>query len=145
MKAFRVAQKRHARSPQDLLSGDGAAKYGGRWNSVGVPAVYCSESLSLCALEILVHLPRGVLRQYRYLEIHVPDDAIVAPAYDGKTDTQHFGDTYLGSSGVLAFLVPSAVNPIEHNLVLNPEHGRFDEVSHASVEPFPMDARLLTR
>jgi RES domain-containing protein len=148
VKAYRVAQSRYARSADDMLSGEGAVKYSGRWNSVGTPAVYCSESLSLCALEILVHLPRGVLKRYRYLEVVVPDEMIETFDYDEQEDievTQQIGDSYLGAEGLLAFTVRSKVNPLERNLVINPEHGYFDQIEYGDIHPFPLDGRLLER
>jgi len=36
--------------------GEGAFRFGGRWNSRGVRAVYASSSLALALLETLVHL-----------------------------------------------------------------------------------------
>ena len=38
------------------LSGGGARRNGGRWNPVGVPALYTSNSTALCLLEILVNV-----------------------------------------------------------------------------------------
>ena len=43
------------------MSGEGARRYGGRWNPPGLPAVYLAESRALAALEILVHAPREML------------------------------------------------------------------------------------
>ena len=45
------------------FTGEGARRYGGRWNSPGTAVVYLSAHLSLAALEIMVHqrplTPRG--------------------------------------------------------------------------------------
>jgi RES domain-containing protein len=41
-----------------IMSGGGAYRRGGRWNSQGREIIYMSESLSLCVLENLVHLVR---------------------------------------------------------------------------------------
>ncbi len=49
---WRIVKAKHAST---AFSGEGARLYEGRWNSVGVQMVYCSEHLSLAALEILVH------------------------------------------------------------------------------------------
>src|SRR3954464_13539305 len=49
---WRIVKEKHAAS---AFSGEGARIFEGRWNSVGVRMVYCSEHLSLAALEILVH------------------------------------------------------------------------------------------
>jgi RES domain-containing protein len=50
--AWRLVKKKHA---ADVLSGEGARLGGGRWNHVGIPVVYVSETLSLAALELFVH------------------------------------------------------------------------------------------
>ena len=43
-----------ARFAQTAFSGEGAKRYGGRWNRKGVPMVYTSGSRSLAMLEMLV-------------------------------------------------------------------------------------------
>ena len=45
------------------LDGRGAERYGGRWNSPGLPAVYCASHLSLAVLEYFVHLPPEMRRR----------------------------------------------------------------------------------
>ena len=39
-----------------MLSGEDAAKYGGRWSPKGMRAVYRSDNSSLAALEVLVRI-----------------------------------------------------------------------------------------
>jgi RES domain-containing protein len=148
LKVFSIAHEAHASTAEEMLSGKGAADYGGRWNSVGVPAVYCSESLSLCALEILVHLPRGVLRLYRFLEIDIPESSVVRlymPASWEALTTQALGNRYLGPNGVLAFSVPSCVNSYENNIILNPSHQDFSAIKCGKPTDYPLDPRLLAR
>src|SRR5580698_225114 len=53
MKVWRICRERYA---ADAFSGEGARRFGGRWNSRGVPMVYCSSSLALAAIELFVHL-----------------------------------------------------------------------------------------
>ena len=43
------------------LSGKGAEKAGGRWNSKGVAMVYTSASRALCTAEVAVHVPLGIV------------------------------------------------------------------------------------
>jgi len=50
---WRLTAVRHA---QRADTGEGARLYGGRWNHAGIPLVYTSETLSLAALELFVHL-----------------------------------------------------------------------------------------
>ena len=145
---YRVAKAGHAGDAKTMLSGQGAREWGGRFNSPGRRAVYCASTLSLAALEILVHAPRvSLLPDYRYLEIEVPDAAIecveVAP---GPGDTVAFGDARFGVDGVPGFSVPSLVLTLERNVVLNPDHPDFAAlVTHREVHPFPVDRRLLLR
>lgn len=148
MKAFRVAKAKYAVSVEVLLSGDGAFEWGGRFNSPGVRAVYCSTTLSLAALEILVHAPRThLLPEYRFLEVSVPDQAIEhLDRAELGDDTVAAGDQRLGRDGLLGFSAPSFVIPFERNVVLNPEHRDFRElVTHGTVQPFPIDRRLIAR
>jgi len=148
VRVFRIAKQRYARSASEVLSGDGAAEHGGRWNLKGVPAIYCCESLSLCALEILVHLPRGVLRLYSFIELDVPDEHVTHLSADTPTDDEtavNVGNNLLGQDGVLVFSVPSMVNSIERNVVINPVHPEFERITHGEVQPFPMDQRLVRR
>ena len=131
-----------------MLSGEGAREWGGRFNSPGVRAVYCASTLSLAALEILVHAPRvAILPEYRFLEIQVPDRAIEHIAdEDIAEDAAVVGDERLGADGSLGFSVASFVLPLERNVVLNPDHLDFASlVTHGDVEPFTLDERLLLR
>jgi RES domain-containing protein len=52
MQVWRLCRARHASTAFD---GEGARLFGGRWNHKGLPMVYTSATLSLAALEVLVH------------------------------------------------------------------------------------------
>ncbi len=123
-----------------MLSGDGAARYGGRWNPKGMPAVYCSENSSLAALEVLVNLARpSTFPSYRILDLDVPDGSITtAPA--PVADARQAGAALLRSH--LAIMAPSAVNPRERNVVINPAHRDFGQVVPGTIRPFVFDRRL---
>ena len=140
MKVWRIARSAHASSVEDMLSGDGAARYGGRWNPKGMFAVYCSENSSLAALEILVNLARpSTFPSYRILDLDVPDESIIAaPTTIG--DTAQAGGELLRAH--LAIMAPSAVNPIERNVVINPAHRDFDTVVPGTIQTFVFDRRL---
>ena len=56
---WRIVKEKHAAT---AFSGEGARIFEGRWNSTGVPVVYCSENLALAALEILVHAQPVTMR-----------------------------------------------------------------------------------
>ena len=56
---WRIVKEKHAKA---AFSGEGARIFEGRWNSGGVAMVYCSEHLSLAALEILAHTQPVAIR-----------------------------------------------------------------------------------
>ena len=140
MRVWRIARPAHAGSVQDMLSGAGAARYGGRWNPRGTPAVYCSENSSLAALEVLVNLARpSAFPIYRILDLDVPDESIVATP-TSITDSRQAGAELLRTH--LAILAPSSVNPLECNVVINPAHRDFGGVIPGTLRPFVFDPRL---
>src|SRR5438552_9193028 len=53
MRFWRICRRLFA---ADAARGEGARRYGGRWNSRGVRVVYASTSLSLAAVETFVNL-----------------------------------------------------------------------------------------
>ena len=140
MRVWRIARSTCAGSVEEMLSGEGAARYGGRWNPKGMPAVYCSENSSLAALEVLVNLARpSTFPRYRILDLDVPDESIVtapAPAADARRAGADLLRTHL------AIMAPSAVNPLETNVVLNPAHPDFNKVRPGAIRPFIFDRRL---
>ena len=123
-----------------MPSGDGAAQFGGRWNPKGVRAVYCSENSSLAALEILANLARpSAFPAHNVLDLDVPDEAI-AFASLSSADTRSTGAAILRDH--LALAAPSAVNPLERNVVINPLHRDFETVTAGNIQPFVFDERL---
>ena len=56
MFVWRLTLKKHV-----APDGNGARRYGGRWNRPGTPIVYASGTLSLAVLEFLVHVDSDIL------------------------------------------------------------------------------------
>ncbi|MBX6364605.1 MAG: RES family NAD+ phosphorylase [Gemmatimonadetes bacterium] len=151
MRLYRIASAPYAR-----LDGEGARLYGGRWNSRGVAVVYASTTLSLAALEYLVHTDiDNVPGDLVALTIDVPDEAPVEEVAleelpDGwRTGVDHpaciaRGDDWIRRGSALLLRVPSAVIPIEFNGLLNPVHPAAAALTVVS-EPFAFDPRLLSR
>ena len=126
----------HATDAAVMLNGMGAALMGGRWNPIGMLAVYCSETSSLAMLETLARtkgLPASPT--FGILDLKVPDDRIVEPGgLDDAPDSQKAGAAILEEH--LAFAVPSVVNPLERNIVINPLHPHFNEVEAGTIRTF---------
>ena len=121
------------------FDGEGSRRYGGRWNREGIPMVYAAESLSLAALELLVHLDASQIMDnfvcipvqfdeslcLRIDQSDLPTDWTTYPVLHA---IQNIGTTWF-NSGVSALLaVPSVIVPIETNYLINPLHPNFDKL-----------------
>lgn len=152
---WRLAAPEFARTVPELLSGEGARLYGGRWNSPGLPAVYLGDSLALASMELLVHLgDTDVLKTYRKMPVYIPEDTVMhidpTELPDGwetgpRTSTRMIGDRWLASEQSVVLQVPSAVVSGESNYIVNPNHPGFGAITAGPISDFLFDARLATR
>lgn len=146
---------RLCRAAHTALDGEGASLVGGRWNSPGRPAVYTSAHLSLAALEYLIHLevhraPPDLVA----LTIEIPDRPIstlraegLPPGWNRIADhpwCAAYGDAWIAERRSVSLRVPSAIIPEEQNLILNPAHPDFAQVTIVAERRFQFDPRLLT-
>ena len=153
MIVFRLSKSLYAND----LSGRGAEKAGGRWNSKGIPMVYTSESRALCTTEIAVHTPLGILPlDYVIIAIEIPNSVAIqhikpeAIPNDWKSlphshSTQEMGDAFINDNGFAVMKVPSAVVQGEYNYLLNPAHKDFKKIKVKLIEPFEFDERLFIK
>ncbi len=148
--AWRLVREKHASSAFD---GEGAAKYGGRWNSPGVRVAYASATLSLAALETLVHLNPYIPLRYASFSIQF-DDTLVErvaekplprnwKASPPPPSTRRIGDKWARDARSPILAVPSTIVPREWNYLLNPIHPDFGQIRISKAEPFAFDERLL--
>ena len=148
---------RLARSAHRALDGEGARLNGGRWNTEGRAVVYTSITLSLAALEYLVHIePLLAPSDLVAIEIELPDDAglgaQVEPGqfppgewreYPAPEWQAELGDLWLADGTFLWLGVPSAIVPEEYNVLIDPRHPRSADVRVLSTRPFAFDKRLM--
>lgn len=146
---------RLARKPLLALDGEGARLAGGRWNSEGVAVVYTSSTLSLAALELLIHIdPEDVPGDLIAVAVEVPDQSPIEMVRvhdlpsDWNTVFDHprcvaIGDEWIAAGRSLCLRVPSALVPEEWNLLLNPAHADAMSVRVTGTRPFAFDHRLL--
>jgi RES domain-containing protein len=137
----------------DPWSGEGARLFGGRWNEVGVAAIYTSEHRSLAALEVLVHLNgTAPVRAYQLLayeldedmiehlpKSHLPENWRQEPP---SNTTTAWGSRWAKERRSLALAVPSAVMPEEKNILLNPDHPDRRKIKLGRPTGFVFDSRL---
>jgi len=148
LKAYRLVSPRFP----DGLSPDGARQHGGRWNSKGIPLLYCATSESLAMLELRVHAPQPYPRTRLRFVIEVPDDAVQEVLASSlprgwnklppSPASKRFGDEWVATGSSLGLLIPSVIASEERNLLLNPAHPRFKEVRILRKSRVQMDLRL---
>ena len=150
---FRLSKAQYAND----LTGRGAEKAGGRWNSKGTAMLYTGETRALCTTEIAVHTPLGnIPLDYVIIAIELPNSLSVKELkanelpQDWKSiphshSTQEIGDSFVTENKHIALKVPSAVVQGEYNYLLNPLHKDFRKIKVKLIEPFDFDERLFVR
>jgi RES domain-containing protein len=148
--AWRIVKQKHAK---DAFSGEGARRYGGRWNSKGTAVVYTAQSQSLAALEIMVHAEfPELLEHYAVIPVAIEDgliekvDVATLPndwrAYPASRAARAIGDDWVASGTSVALQVPSVVIPSESNFLLNPAHRDFAKLKIGEATAFEFDPRF---
>jgi RES domain-containing protein len=134
------------------FSGEGARVNGGRWNEKGTRLVYCSSSVSLAMLEVLVHTP-SLPRDMVTIRVTVPDDVRVETWTAGDLPAdwaspvppaalKSRGSAWAAEGRAMAVRVPSAIVPSETNLLVNPVHPDWPRCIVDAPEPIQFDVRL---
>ena len=149
-RVWRIVREDHRSAAFD---GEGAWLFGGRWNSRGTRMVYTSITLSLAALETLVHLNPPVAFKYVAIPIEF-DEALVetVAAMDLPADwneeppppsTAEIGDRWVRESRSAVLKLPSVIISAELNYLLNPGHSDFKRIRIGKPMPFSFDPRLI--
>lgn len=147
---WRLVADRHAAT---AFSGEGARRYGARWSPVGVTVVYCSDSRSLAALEIIVNARNGtklVGESWAVLSAEIPESLVERPPrvpdnwreHPHPRATQDFGAKWVREQRTAVLRVPSVVVLGEFNYLLNPAHPDFAKITVGQPAPFAFDPRL---
>lgn len=143
------------RSVYSVLDGEGARRYGGRWNSPGRAVVYASESLALCALELLVHLDTDLLPEdLTAFELEASEDIGSESISESQLPAswresvscntcRTLGDAWLETARSAILAVPAAVVFHGTNYLINTLHPDAKRIRVVRKEPFRLDPRLL--
>jgi RES domain-containing protein len=155
MRLYRITGKRF-KTTAAAFSGLGVALAHGRWNRLrpDLRGVYCADSLALSCLETLVHIetrPR-VFPPSVYYVVDVPDALIEHPTVASlpagwKNDipcgaTQDYGTAFLVSQRAVGVAVPTVVQDVGTNVLLNPLHPAFKLTWVSGPFAYKYDARL---
>lgn len=146
---------RKARTLPDLSYG--STLEAGRWHLAppdGLPVVYAGGSRAICQLEKRVHCNGVAPIDLIMLELDMPDGAplqtladigalLPSDWIDQETVTQDLGVQWRKAGTGLGLWVPSAVEPDEQNLVINPDHPAYAAiVLTVARDPFVFDPRM---
>jgi RES domain-containing protein len=162
MIVYRYLKEKYLNDP---LSGEGAKRVGGRWNSPGTSIIYASLSASTAQLEILASVADpDALSLFRLVCIELPDnfwkidvaslvevqeakgsdkawDSQIHPEY-----TREIGDLWAQEKDTIALMVPSSLCPLDYNVLINTEHPSFKEQVSVVVMPaYQISQRLLVK
>ena len=148
MIVYRLSHAKYASS----LSSSGAAN---RWNQAFQFVIYCSENISLCALELLAHTngirPAG---EFKIMEIEILDTSKTKiinlkelpknwHQLQSYAFTQNIGSDWYESKSSLLMKIPSAIIQSEFNYVINTQHQDFHKnVRLADTRAFFWDTRF---
>ena len=147
MDVYRITLAKWAES----LTGSG---YPARWNPKGYHVIYSAGSRALACLENLVHRSgEGLNAGFKIASIHVPDSVLadevlldsLPPGWysvEGYQICQELGSKWLEEQRSCTLKVPSSIIQDEWNLLINPAHPDFGQISIRSVRDFSFDQRL---
>jgi RES domain-containing protein len=154
MNTYRLSLPEYA----DMLSGEEARIYGGRWNEKGTAVLYTSESAALCMMESLATFdyscfPENLL----LLKLFVPDDLPIKEVsvdelppgwrtYPHPPTLSRIGTEWAASGTTAVLKVPSVVVPYGEgwNYILNPLNADFRRIGLIEKIHCNFDQRLIT-
>jgi RES domain-containing protein len=146
-RAYRIADRRHK-----IFDGEGAATFGGRWNSPGRRVIYAAETYAGAMLEVLVNSNIGrVPKHHGWIEILIGEDVSVEEVDTCKVRrwdapdqraSRMFGDKWYDEKRSAVMIVTSAVVRAERNVVINQEHSEFRKLRATQAKPVVWDERL---
>ena len=154
MRVYRIAKAIRSTTGAEMMSEEGGLRASARWHTKGRPIIYTATSQALATLEIAVNLKKpSIIPAYRILEVDVPDDLVVEieasmlPAGWDRKDgepllTRSIGDRWLATQVSTGLRVPSSVIPQQYNVLLNPSHPEFPQLTWGAPLDFPFDPRI---
>ncbi len=137
--------------------GEGAFRYGGRWNSQGKRVLYVSSSLALATLEVLVNLDdEEILPDFSFASVEFAEELVIYSedrtqlplnwrGFPIPEDVQKIGDDWIESRRSAILEVPTSVIPKGSNYVINLEHPDSKLIEYGKVENLILDSRLISR
>ncbi|NJO93159.1 MAG: RES family NAD+ phosphorylase [Hydrococcus sp. RM1_1_31] len=148
---WRISKRKYAAG---AFNGEGARRFGGRWNSRGRSVIYTSATLSLAALETFVHMEiSDAGNLFVYIKAEIPDEIPIEEISASQlpsnwrnlpapTTLALLGDKWFDEGQTAILVVPSAIIPVENNYLINPLHPDFLKIQIHPPQPFELDPRM---
>ncbi|MGF7075370.1 RES family NAD+ phosphorylase [Mucilaginibacter sp. 3215] len=149
---YRITREKYAHD----LSGRGGLLSSARWHD-HIPVIYTSFNSSTAILEVLVHLqPEEIRNDLVVMSIIVPDttlseelDIAQLPAgwnsYPAPAMLKRIGNAWLTSKSAALLYIPSVIDPLAKNVLINPMHPDAVLLKIDEVRPFTFDKRLIKK
>ncbi|VAX35267.1 hypothetical protein MNBD_UNCLBAC01-1725 [hydrothermal vent metagenome] len=148
LKTYRIIKKEFLKAPH----GEGAFKFGGRWNNSGEVVVYSSETKALATLEILVNIQIAKNLKFYMVSIHIPNNISKETIHLNSLPkkwriypsiTVSIGSQWIKNTASCVLKVPSSIIPDEFNYLINPNHKDYKKIKFLEPEKFCFDERFL--
>jgi RES domain-containing protein len=148
---YRIARDTHALD----LSGKGGLISSARWHE-HLSVIYTSLSSSTAVLEKLVHLqPTEIHNDLKMITMEITEDVSserieASQLPDGWTNypsleyLKQIGNAWLTGKTALLLYVPSAIDPIAENVLINPAHEQIQFLKTITIQDFRFDQRLVS-
>ena len=149
MIVYRIAKKEYIEDP----SGNGAKRTGDRWNPKGMPILQSASTSSLAILEKLVSIDIDLLPEdLCTAALEIPKSKILKiPEEDLPKNWNHYPSpdalksickSWIELGNFCTLQIPSAVNSMESNYLINVKHPLMEKIKIKEVTPFRIDNRL---
>ncbi len=137
------------------LSGEGARLYGGRWNYVGYPVLYTSESIPLAILEYIIKtgITENKISNLKIAYLEIKNNVTVSAvntkslsdewnSYPALDELRKIGTNWILSLQSLILRVPAVSAPDSQNILINPAHHEIKYVKSKKIIDYNPDVRL---
>ena len=147
-RAYRIG---HSSGRFPVFSAVGSTLNEGRWHTVGQEVIYASVYFSTALLEARAYAGDVPPSDQAFVEIEIPPstsyemlDAESLLGWDEPSSpaARAFGSIWLEERRSALLIVPSVVAPIDHNVLINPNHPDSQGISVGDEQPVRWDSRL---
>ena len=137
---------------ETAFTGVGGLYVASRWNHLGTPMGYTATSRALAALEFFVTLdlnpaPDDLLMAQASVPnelVETLDESLLRSGWRelDSLPCRDLGSNWVKAARSAALQVPSVAVDGDWNVLLNPAHSDFNQVTIAKPKPFHFDARM---